>query len=151
MGAVVRFALLTARRQEEITRLRWDDLDRSRGVAKLRDVKHPTKKMGNDKWFRMLTPAWELIDAQSRHKGSDGTSSELVFPFDPKSIGAAFTRATRFLGIEDLHFHDLRHEATSRLFEKGYSIQEVAQFTLHESWMTLKRYTHLRPEDVPER
>jgi site-specific recombinase XerD len=50
-----------------------------------------------------------------------------------------------------MHFHDLRHEATSRLFEKGYSIQEVAQFTLHESWATLKRYTHLRPENVPER
>lgn len=53
--------------------------------------------------------------------------------------------------ITDLRFHDLRHEATSRLFERGYSIQEVAQFTLHESWATLNRYTHLKPEDVPER
>ncbi|WP_370678458.1 hypothetical protein [Comamonas sp. GB3 AK4-5] len=45
----------------------------------------------------------------------------------------------------------VEHESTSRLFEKGYSIQEVAQFTLHTSWATLKRYTHLRPENVPER
>jgi site-specific recombinase XerD len=45
----------------------------------------------------------------------------------------------------------LRHEATSRLFEKGYSIQEVAQFTLHESWATLRRYTHLHPENIIER
>ncbi len=74
-----------------------------------------------------------------------------MFPFEPKTIGAAFTRAVRYLGIDDLRFHDLRHEATSRLFERGYSIQEVAQFTLHESWATLKRYTHLRPQDVPER
>ncbi|WP_033398000.1 tyrosine-type recombinase/integrase, partial [Arenimonas oryziterrae] len=73
------------------------------------------------------------------------------FPFNPKSVSAAFTRATRYLGIADLHFHDLRHEATSRLFERGYSIQEVAQFTLHESWETLRRYTHLKPEDVPQR
>lgn len=150
MGRIVQFALLTARRQEEITRLRWEDLDKPRGIACIRDLKHPTKKAGNDKWFRMLTPAWDVID-QQRRASRDVPESSLVFPYDPKSIGAAFTRATRFLEIEDLHFHDLRHEATSRFFEKGYSIQEVAQFTLHESWMTLKRYTHLRPEDVPER
>lgn len=66
MGDIVRFALITARRQEEITRLRWDDLDRTRGVAKLRDVKHPTKKIGNDKTFRILAPAWGIIETQNR-------------------------------------------------------------------------------------
>ena len=86
----------------------------------------------------------EIILAQPR-------TAEEVFPYNPKSVGAAFTRACHYLEIEGLHFHDLRHEATSRLFEKGYSIQEVAQFTLHESWSSLKRYTHLRPENVPER
>jgi site-specific recombinase XerD len=59
--------------------------------------------------------------------------------------------ACKLLGIKNLRVHDLRHEATSRLFERGYSIQEVAQFTLHDSWATLKRYTHLKPEDVVER
>jgi len=54
------------------------------------------------------------------------------------------------LGIRDLRFHDLRHEATSRLFERGYQIHEVAQFTLHESWNELKRYTNIRPENVRE-
>ncbi|HEY0504270.1 MAG TPA: site-specific integrase [Lysobacter sp.] len=151
MGTIFRFAVLTARRQEEITRLRWEDLDEKRGVAILRNVKHPTRKVGNHKSFRMLSPAWAIVRAQPRQKLPDGTPDPRVFPYEPKSIGAAFTRATRFLNISDLHFHDLRHEATSRLFEKGYSIQEVAQFTLHESWATLKRYTHLRPEDVPER
>lgn len=146
VGDIVRFALLTARRQEEITRLRWEDLDRKKGVALLRDVKHPTRKLGNDKTFRMLAAAWEILEAQPRAEGEPR-----VFPYNAKSVGSAFTRAMHLLGIDDLHFHDLRHEATSRLFEKGYSIQEVAQFTLHESWETLKRYTHLRPEDVPER
>lgn len=74
-----------------------------------------------------------------------------MFPYNPKSIGANFTRGCRLRGLQDLHFHDLRHEATSRLFERGYDIPEVAQFTLHESWTTLKRYTHLRPEQVEER
>lgn len=146
MHDLVRFALLTARRQEEITRLRWADLSQAKGVALLRDVKHPTKKQGNDKTFRMLAAAWAIIQAQPRIE-----DEPRVFPYNSKSVGAAFTNAMPLLGIKDLRYHDLRHEATSRLFEKGYSIQEVAQFTLHESWATLKRYTHLKPEDVPER
>jgi integrase len=145
-GELVRFALASARRQEEITRLRWEDLDREKGVALLRDVKHPTRKVGNHKRFRLLSEAWAIIDRQPKED-----EEPRIFPYHPKSLGAAFTRAVTFLGISDLHFHDLRHEATSRLFERGYSIQEVAKFTLHESWATLKRYTHLRPEDVPER
>ena len=87
--------------------------------------------------------AWAIVERQPR-------TSEYIFPFDPKSVGAAFTRACHVLGIEDLRFHDLRHEATSRLFERGYQIHEVAQFTLHESWNELKRYTNLRPENVRE-
>lgn len=146
MGDLVRFALLTARRQEEITRLQWVDLAPEKGTAMLRDVKHPTQKIGNDKWFRMVTGAWAIIERQPRTDGEP-----CVFPYNSKSVGSAFTNACHLLGISDLRFHDLRHEATSRLFERGYSIQEVTQFTLHESWATLKRYTHLKPEDVPER
>lgn len=55
---------------------------------------------------------------------------------------------TTKLRINDLHFHDLRHEATSRLFEQGYQIQEVAIVTGHRSWDMLKRYTQLRPESL---
>lgn len=155
MADIIRFALLTARRQEEITRLRWADLDRDKGIAWLDDVKHPRKKIGNRRAFRLLSEAWEIIDRQPRimAEGPDGkqTPDPRVFPYNPKSIGASFTRACRLRGLQDLHFHDLRHEATSRLFERGYDIPEVAQFTLHESWTTLKRYTHLRPEQVPEK
>lgn len=75
----------------------------------------------------------------------------LVFPYNSKTVGALFTRATRMLGIHDLTFYDLRHEAASRLFERGYAIHEAAQFTLHDSWATLRIYENLRPEDVPAR
>lgn len=145
MRDIVRFALATSRREEEITRLRWDDLDRKKGIALLRDVKHPTSKEGNHKEFRLLAEAWDIIDSQPRIDGEPR-----IFPYDSKSVGAAFTRAMPILGIEDLHFHDLRHEATSRFFEAGYDIPQVVHFTLHESWQTLKRYTHLRPEHVPD-
>lgn len=144
MCDIVQFALATARRQEEITRLLWRDLREKDGTAFLNDVKHPRKKIGNRREFRMLDSGWAIVKRQPKVDGR-------VFPYNPKSVGTAFSNACKFLGIEDLHFHDLRHEATSRLFEKGYSIQEVAQFTLHESWASLKRYTHLKPKDVKER
>ena len=53
-------------------------------------------------------------------------------------------RAVALLGIENLHFHDLRHEGVSRLFEMGLSLPRVAAVSGHRSWTTLKRYTHLR-------
>lgn len=145
MTDIVAFALATARRQEEICRLKWCDVDHVKGVAWLDDVKHPSQKIGNRRSFRILPEALAIIKRQPK------TEDERVFPYKSKSVGSAFTDAMHFLGIKDLHFHDLRREATSRLFERGYSIQEVAQFTLHDSWETLKIYTELRPEDVPER
>jgi len=149
MADIVRFAILTSRRLEEITRLQWDDLRRETSTAWLDDVKHPTQKKGNRREFRIPAAAWEVIDRQ--RPDDIETASGAVFPFNPKSISTAFSRAAAFLELSDLRFHDLRHEATSRLFERGYSIQEVAHFTLHESWTTLRRYTHLKPSQVPER
>ena len=55
------------------------------------------------------------------------------------------------LDMEDWRFHDLRHEATSRLFEKGLNTMEVASITGHEDLRMLKRYTHLRAEDLVAR
>jgi integrase len=48
------------------------------------------------------------------------------------------------IGIEDLHFHDLRHEGVSRLFEMGRTIPQVASVSGHRSWQSLQRYSHLR-------
>lgn len=144
MADIVRFALASTRRQDEIVRLKWADVDAVKGIAWLDDVKHPTQKIGNRRAFRILSEALAIIERQPK-------TADEVFPFNSKTVGAYFTAATRMLGIADLHFHDLRHEATSRLFERGYAIHEVAQFTLHDSWATLKRYANLRPEDVKER
>lgn len=59
-------------------------------------------------------------------------------------MSAAFTRACKLLGIDDLHLHDMRHEGTSRLFEMGLTIPRVAAVTGHRSRASLQRYTHLR-------
>jgi integrase len=50
--------------------------------------------------------------------------------------------------IEDLRLHDLRHEAASRLFEKGLNPMQVAAITGHKTLQMLKRHTHLRAEDL---
>jgi integrase len=67
-----------------------------------------------------------------------------IFPYSTDAIGAAFTRACKVLEIADLHFHDLRHEAVSRLFELGNSIPHVAAVSGHRSWASLQRYTQIR-------
>jgi integrase len=143
MQAIVDFAIASARREAEICRLEWRDNDAATRTGLVRDAKHPTSKDGNHRRFKYTPEAWAIIESQSR-------ASVYIFPYDPKSVGTAFTRACHILDIEDLRFHDLRHEATSQLFERGYQIHEVAQFTLHESWNELKRYTNLKPENVRE-
>jgi integrase len=143
MQAIVDFAITSPRRESEICRLEWRDNNAATRTGLVRDAKHPTSKDGNHRRFKYTPEAWAIVENQP-------TTSAYIFPYDPKSVGAAFTRACHVLGIEDLRFHDPRHEATSQLFERGYQIHEVAQFTLHESWNELKRYTNLKPESVRE-
>jgi integrase len=69
----------------------------------------------------------------------------------PDAISHAFADARDAAGIKDLRLHDLRHEATSRLFESGLALQEVAAITGHKSWAMLKRYTHPRAEDLAKK
>lgn len=141
MKDVMWFAVHSARREAEICRIEWADNDGAGRTGIVRDAKHPRHKEGNHRRFKFTPEAWAIVQRQPR-------SAEYIFPYDPRSVCAAFTRACQVLGIKDLRFHDLRHEATSRLFERGYQIHEVTQFTLHESWNELKRYTNLRPENV---
>ena len=63
----------------------------------------------------------------------------------------AFIRAARNARIDDFHFHDLRHEATTRLFERGLNIMEVATITGHKDLRMLRRYTHLKAEDLAKK
>lgn len=143
MVDIMWFAIHSSRRQDEITRLRWSDTNEKHRTGIVRDLKHPRRKKGNDKKFKFTEKAWAIVTRQPR-------DSDMIFPYKANSIGEAWRRACKVLEIEDLHFHDLRHEATSRLFEsrKRYSIVEVQLHTLHEDWKVLQRYTNLRPEDV---
>ena len=74
-------------------------------------------------------------------------NGDCIFPYTTDAISAAFTRACKLLGIDDLHFHDLRHEGVSRLFEAGWNIPHVALVSGHRSWASLQRYSHIRQRD----
>ena len=74
-----------------------------------------------------------------------------VFPLTEGALKGLWSRVSKKTGIVDLHFHDLRHEATSRFFEKGLNVMEVAAITGHKDLRMLQRYTHLRAEDLAKK
>jgi len=149
MGRIVKFAIATAMRQEEIFRVGWDDLNTRTKMLTIRDRKDPRQKNGNDQRIPLLTVSgYDGLALAEEQRALRDNQDARIFPFNHRSSGTAFTRACRKLEIEDLHFHDLRHEGTSRLFEAGFAIQQVALVTGHKDWKMLKRYTHLKPEGL---
>lgn len=149
MGRIIRFAVATAMRQEEISRIEWRDFDPNGRMLLIRDRKDPRKKKGNDHRIPLLDVSGydgcKIIEEQGRFSNNrDGR----ILPYNARSVGTAFRRQCRKLKIDDLHFHDLRHEGTSRLFEAGFSIAQVALVTGHKDWKMLRRYTHLKPESL---
>lgn len=149
VGRIIRFAIATAMRQDEICRVTWADYNARTKMLHIRDRKDPRRKKGNDQWIPLLDVSGfapcTLIEEQRQLLCGRG---ERIFPYNGRSVGTAFRRACRALDIEDLHFHDLRHEGTSRLFEAGFTIEQVALVTGHKDWKMLRRYTHIRPENL---
>jgi len=143
MQTVCQFALATGMRQGEITRLEIEDIDQEARTVVIRDRKDPRNKQGNDQTVPLLPDAWAIVAPIIAER-----KTGLLFPYDEHSISTSFTRATRALGIEDLHFHDLRHRATAQFFRMGLDIPRVALLTGHKTWTMLRRYTAIKPSDV---
>ena len=134
------FAIFSARRLSEITKLRWDDINHETRTIYVRDIKSPNKK-SLSLWSKLPRPAYKIVMRQPK-------CSEFIFPHNPITISARFSDACKFTGIEGLRFHDLRHEACTRLFKIGLSIQQVQKISLHQSWSSLSIYTNLKAGDV---
>jgi integrase len=135
MERIIPFALFSTRRLGEILRIDWKDWDAPGSRVLVRDMKHPGEKAGNDQWVDVPPEAVAFMGAPGKGR---------IFPHSEDAVGIAFTRACKLLEIGDLHFHDLRHEGVSRLFEMGWTIPRVATVSGHRSWGSLQRYTHLR-------
>ena len=134
---IVELALETAMRRGEIAAMQWEHVN-----LKARTLLIPDTKTGTPRTVPLSTKAIALLSNLPRNiKG-------VVFDVAPDSITQAFDRACTRAELEGLRFHDLRHEATSRLFEKGLNPMEVATITGHKDLRMLRRYTHLRAEDL---
>lgn len=155
---VVRFAIETAMRAGEMletrgttdpetgerpiqtTGLLWAHVDLKKRTATL-----PMTKSGTARAVPLSSVAVDIL------RGLPRLMDGRVFGTTYEAIHLSFTRACKRAGIEDLRFHDLRHEATTRFFEKGLNPMEVAAITGHKTLQMLKRYTHLRAEELAKR
>ena len=134
---LVRFAIETGMRRAEMLSLAWKDFD---PVTRTLHIEHT--KNGHPRTIPLSSQAIRIIENLPRN---DDTR---LFPISANALRLAWTRVKRRAGIGDLHFHDLRHEAISRFFERGLSVPEVALISGHRDPRMLFRYTHLRAEDV---
>jgi integrase len=141
LGPFVRLLIETAMRRGELLSLTWACVD-----LKERIVYLPDTKTGEPRDVPLSTRAVKVLTALRR------TASGDAFPITENTLKNAFERACRKAKIVNLRMHDLRHEATSRLFEKTtMRDSEVAFVTGHKTLAMLKRYTHLRAKDIRDK
>lgn len=134
--SIVVLALETAMRQGEILNLQWEHINLKTRIAHLPETKNGTKR--DVPLSVTARDALVRIGVQSTGK---------VFGYTAHGLKSTWRFMRQKLGIEDLHFHDLRHEAISRLFELGsLDMMEVAAISGHKSLSMLKRYTHLKAQ-----
>ncbi|VVD91304.1 integrase [Pandoraea horticolens] len=134
-------ALETGMRRGEIIALDWRKIDTERCIARLEMTKN-----GERRDVPLSSRAGEALKSvKTPHDGP-------VFKgWTANAFRLAYIRAVARAGIADLTLHDLRHEAISRMFEKGLSMMEVAAIAGHKTLAMLKRYTHLRAEDLAKK
>jgi integrase len=150
LGWIVRIAVETGMRSSEIVTLRRSQVDLDRRIVRLKETKNTTSRtvpltVEATRLFRQaLSNPVRPIDTDLIFFGEPGKDGKRrAYQFNP-----VWTRIKKSAGILDFRFHDLRHEAVSRLVEAGLSDQEVAAISGHKSMQMLKRYTHLRAEDL---
>lgn len=148
MDLVMWLAIYSARRQDELCRIKRADLNEGVGTYWVRDLKHPDGAKGNDKLALLPAPGWQVITA-IKARVPDPEDGRLL-PFNTRTVSSLWARGCKMLGIKDLHFHDLRHEACSRMAEDRKTIPEIQQVSLHDSWSSLQRYVQVTRQDRVE-
>lgn len=133
---MIEVAIATCMRRSEILSLKWGHIDFQRGRALL-----PHTKNGRARWVPLSCKVVTLLETLSQEH-------ERVFPVTDVAVRQAWDRLRRRAGITDLTFHDLRHEAVSRLFESGLSIPQVMAISGHQTVGQLFRYVQLRENDL---
>jgi len=133
---IVILAIETGMRRSELLGLSWDNINLKNKTAYLSDTKN-----GISRTVPLSSKAVSVI------RSLDMTQAHL-FPVSDNAIRLSWDKLKKRAKLYDLRFHDLRHEAISRFFEKGLSVAEVALISGHKDPRMLMRYTHLKAEDV---
>jgi len=131
------FTLETAMRRGELCSMKWGHVD-----IKARLLRILQTKTGAPRVIPLSNPAIKILQGLPRNISGN------VWDIEPGSVSQAFSRACARCGIKDLRWHDLRHEAATRLIERGLTIPEASLITGHTTATMLERYTHLRPEEL---
>jgi len=139
MRWIVIFGLETAMRRGEIVNLKWEDIDRSKNTARISE-----SKSGRVRCVPLTPRAIECLE-------SVPAQSEYVFNTTTSAIASAWKRIRVKAGAKNIRFHDLRHEAISRFFEKGLTIPEVASISGHRTPQMLFRYAHADQSKIAEK
>lgn len=128
MQRVITLGIETGMRRSEMLGLHWEDIYEDR--LRLRETKN-----GSPRVVPLSTRARAVLSPRGVGK---------VFPHHPDTISHRFQELCQEAGLSGLRFHDLRHEAVSRFFEKGLSMMEVMSISGHKTTSQLLRYTHLQ-------
>lgn len=130
---LIHVALDTAMRVSEIVKLRVTDCDFKKRMITVRNTKNY-----HDRYIPMTKKVEKILQHQTR------LQEDMLFHITSHAVSVAFYRACKRAGIPNASFHTLRHEAVSRLFEKGLNPMEVATISGHQSMQVLKRYAHIQ-------
>jgi integrase len=135
------FALETGMRRGELLSLQWVNVDLNKRTALL-----PITKNRDSRGVPLSSRALTVLRSLPL-----STTGRVFGELTADALRLSYRHAVARAGITGLRFHDLRHEATSRLFEKGLNVMEVASVTGHKTLQMLKRYTHLNAVDLAAR
>jgi integrase len=159
LPSLITLAIETGMRLSELTSARWEYLDLTKRTLHLPDTKN-----GDSRTVPLSTTA--IATLSNLRPSVTGPNNDCVFNITPHAATVAFRRAVKrarkaYLKsrgdqpdeglFRNLRFHDLRHEAVSRLFERGLNVVEVSSISGHKTLQMLKRYTHLRAADLAKR
>jgi integrase len=155
---IMTLALETAMRRGELLALEWKHVDLKRQTAHLPDTKN-----GDPRTVPLSTRAVTILT------GLPQSETGRVFPISKMSLRKGFARGlerarTQYRTdcmaaghepspgfLADVHFHDTRHEAASRLANKLSNVLELSAVTGHKDLRMLKRYYHPRAEELAKK
>lgn len=153
-AAAFTLAIETSLRQGTLFKLQWEWVSLEKRLIHIPKIERESGNKGVPATLPLSTRAMAVLNLLRDTCGTEHPDSAPTGPVlatSANSVTCVWKRAMKKLDISDLRWHDLRHEAVSRLFERGLNPLEAASISGHKTLQMLARYTHLRPESLLDR